>query len=100
MTGASGPITAAELDQWRHYRQQVGFDVDRLEAATALAGAAQCQAWGSRVKVDDLIPKFGRRAGLTGKALALALGAIPGAKVVYIPHKKPDPEPATPRVLA
>jgi hypothetical protein len=100
LTGAPGPITATELDCWRAYRQRYGFDADRIEAAVANAGAAQCQAWGVRVRAEDLVPKFGPRAGLTGKALVAALAAIPGAKVEYVPHKKPDPEPQTPQLKA
>lgn len=95
VSGKPGPITAAELDLWRLFRQRFGFDADRIEGAVALSGAAQCQSWGARVRAEDLVPKFGPRSGLTGKALVAALSRIPGAKVEYIPNKKADPEPAT-----
>lgn len=54
-------LTAAEFALWAAYYQRFGFDVDRLEWATANAGAAAGRAMGARVKPADLIPVFYQR---------------------------------------
>lgn len=92
-------MSAAEFAFWKLFRERNGFPADRAEAAAAIAGAAQCRAWGSKVDPKDLLPRFGlRKQNLA--VLAAQLAALPGAKVRRIPRpgrKQADPrgdEPA------
>ena len=59
-------ITLSELREspledyslWLAYEQLHGFPLGRLEATTAMSGAAVCQTWGAKVRPRDLIPTF------------------------------------------
>jgi hypothetical protein len=52
-------MDSAEFAEWSHYYREFGFDADRLEYATANAGAAVCQSWGGKVRANQLVPRFG-----------------------------------------
>ena len=43
---------------WLAYEQLHGFPLSRLEATTAMSGAAVCQTWGAKVKPRDLLPVY------------------------------------------
>lgn len=80
-------MSAAEFAFWLDYRRTYGFPVDRLEAATALAGTAANRAMGGKAKPRDLIPRFGRaRHGL--REVAAYLRTLPGARVEV--HNRPE----------
>jgi hypothetical protein len=83
-------MSAAEFAFWSVYYSRRGFPADRIEAATAIAGAAQCRTWGARVEPKELIPKFGERK-TSNAVLAARLSALPGAKVKRVP--RPDRKP-------
>lgn len=51
-------MSSAEFEHWRRYYLRFGFDTDRLEWATANAGAASAQAMGSKVRAKQLVPRF------------------------------------------
>ena len=52
-------MTAAEFDLWAAYYQRHGFDADRIETATAIAGAYVGAGWGGKAKPEQLVPRFG-----------------------------------------
>lgn len=80
-------MSAAEFAFWRLFRERNGFPADRIEGGVAVAGAAQCNAWGAKVEPKDLLPRFGpKRTNM--KMLAAQLASLPGAKVRRIP--RPD----------
>jgi hypothetical protein len=54
-------MSSSEFEHWRRYYLRYGFDADRLEWATANAGAAAAQAMGSRVRANQLVPRFQAR---------------------------------------
>ncbi len=62
-------ITAAELLLWQAFYRDYGFDPDRLEWASANAGAAAARAMGSSVKPAELVPTFKRPPGSSGAAI-------------------------------
>lgn len=80
-------MSAAEFAFWKCYRDRRGFPVDRIEGGVAIAGAAQCNAWGAKVEPKDLLPRFGPKK-TNMKVLAAQLAALPGAQVRRIP--RPD----------
>jgi len=51
-------MPAAEFALWLAFYQSHGFDVERIEWATANAGAAAARAFGSDVSPADLVPSF------------------------------------------
>jgi hypothetical protein len=89
LTGTRQPLSAAEFMLWMQYRQQYGFVADRLEAATAIAGAAVCRAWGAKVDPSNLLPRFGPRRVLKGSDLVAALSNVRGVSVTTfkVPRK-------------
>lgn len=90
-------MSAAEFAFWGAYFRKRGFPVDRLEGATAIAGAAVVRSWGGKVDPADLLPRFGPR--VTDLAvLAAQLSALPGAKVEYVP--RPERAAARAKLLA
>ncbi len=74
-------LSSAEFSFWVDFAARRGFPVDRLEAATAISGAAVARTWGSKVRPEDLIPKFGHRRGASGAQLLAFLKRVKGAKV-------------------
>ncbi len=80
-------MSAAEFVFWTVYFSRRGFPADRVEAAVAIAGAANCRAWGAKVEAKELLPRFGVQK-VSNKVLAARLAKLPGAKVTRIP--RPD----------
>lgn len=73
-------LSAAEFAFWGQFYRKFGFPADRLEGATALAGAYVCQSVnpGSKVQPKDIMPKYGRRSA---KSVVAAFAGIPGARI-------------------
>ena len=77
-------MPAFEYALWLEYYSRFGFDVDRLEWATANAGAAPARAFGSEVTPADLIPRFSepdpaeKRKRLTAWLESLTEGSASG----------------------
>lgn len=90
MTGRAAPMSYAELRLWGYYRQKFGFSTDRIEAVGATGASAVCHAWGARVTVSDILPKFGSAAPSKRKLL-LQLASLPGASVDFVPFDKGAP---------
>ena len=51
-------LPSSEIALWKAYELLFGLPSARLEAVTAIAGAAMCQSWGAKITADDLIPVF------------------------------------------
>jgi hypothetical protein len=51
-------VTAAEFDLWAEFYRVYGFDVDRVEWASANAGAAAARSMGANIRPADLVPRF------------------------------------------
>ncbi|MBP3957424.1 hypothetical protein J8F10_19430 [Gemmata sp. G18] len=64
-----------EIPLWGEYMRREGLPLQRLEAAIALSGAANCQVHGAKVSVKQLIPHFGEAKTLTGNEASVALKA-------------------------
>ena len=61
-------MSSAEFGLWAEYYGRNGFDADRIEAASANAGAATARAMGAKsIKPADLIPRFQSRGEGTNK---------------------------------
>lgn len=84
VTGKPVPLSVGEFYLWAEYRKCFGFATDRLEWATANAGAATARSMGGRVTSEDIVPKFGRTRS-SKKKLIHQLAALAGAKVVFTP---------------
>lgn len=65
-----GRMSSAEFSLWQAHYTRNGFDADRLEWATANAGAATAQAMGGKVKAAQIVPKFGRRVSDSRRLIA------------------------------
>ncbi|VTR94086.1 unnamed protein product [Gemmata massiliana] len=64
-----------EIPLWGEYIRREGLPLQRLEAAIALSGSANCQVHGAKVQPKDLIPRFGEAKTLNGKEASAALKA-------------------------
>lgn len=84
-------MLAAEFGLWASYRDKFGFDIDRLEWAVANGASAQCHAWGARLKAEEVIPKFGRRARSSGRTIIVGMANLPGALVMFVPKDPSRP---------
>lgn len=74
-------LSASEFAFWGEYHRRNGFPADRLEAGTAIAGAAVCLSNGAKgVTPADLIPQFTRRK-LTSAEVVAGFSGLPGVKV-------------------
>lgn len=74
-------MSAAEFAFWGEFYRRHGFPADRLEAGTAIAGAAVCWSNGAKnVEPKDLIPTFTRRK-LTSAEVVAGFAGLPGVKV-------------------
>ena len=85
-------MSAAEFVFWTVYFSRRGFPTDRVEAAVAIAGAANCRAWGAKVEPADLLPRFGPRRPASMAVIATRLMSLPGAKVEYVPRENSEPK--------
>lgn len=92
LTGRARPMSLTEFDYWISYRQYYGLDNDRIVYAVANAGSAQCHAWGSKVKPDDIVPQFGRARSPSKKKLLFHLASLPGATVEFTPKDPTRPK--------
>lgn len=72
LSSPGGPLSSAEFSLWAAYYRANGFDADRIEWASANAGAAAARSMGSDVKPKDLVPKFDSVPVSTQRAMLIA----------------------------
>ena len=54
-------MSSAEFDLWMSFHSEGGFGEERADWRVAIGSAAVCQVLGSKVRADQLLPKFGRK---------------------------------------
>lgn len=78
-------MPSVQIGVYAEYRRRNGWPSDRARHGTAIAGAAVCQAWGAKVKPEELLPRYASSPAqrFSNTALIAYLSSIPGAKVEY-----------------
>jgi hypothetical protein len=51
-------MSSAEFGLWQAFHRDGGFGEQRADWRQAISGAAICQAFGAKVRAEDLLPKF------------------------------------------
>jgi hypothetical protein len=54
-----GSISSAEFALWMAFHREGGFGEEQRRWSVAIGSAAVCQSMGSKVRPDQLMPKFG-----------------------------------------
>lgn len=54
-------MPSAEFALWQAFHRDVGFGETRADWRDAIGFSAVCRGLGTRVRADELIPRFGRK---------------------------------------
>lgn len=75
---AQSKISAREFSEWIAYGNIEPWGQERIELSIALAAANVCWAWGSSVKVEDIMPKYEaeEKGPMTGDEVAALFDAM------------------------